>query len=290
MMVPAVRTTPQFRAARRFTKTPKGILLFILGAIAVVALLDSRTETALASLAVATATAAAVDMAIAWSTRRAVLFPSGGILTGLIVGLVLSPYEPLIVPAATATLAIASKHLFRSRQANVFNPAAFGLVASAILFSSGHSWWGAMPDLGFPGVVILVSTGWLIADRIHKLPLVLTFLGAHFLLFTVSAIAGNASGVAEVFRSPDLQAVLFFALFMLDDPPTCPTKYRDQAVFGTGTAAAGFILFQMWGLLYFMLAALLVANAGEALRRRWVLRRKPRTTAAGQAKVGPAKR
>ena len=52
------------------------------------------------------------------------------------------------------------------------------------------------------------------------MPLVLAFLGSYFLLFTVTAFAGDPGRVSGVFRTPDLQAVLFFAFFILTDPPT----------------------------------------------------------------------
>src|SRR5712691_2604631 len=44
-------------------------------------------------------------------------------------------------------------------------------------------------------------------------------------------------GVAEKFRAPFVQAALFLALCMLTDPPTSPSRYRDQVWVGALAAA-----------------------------------------------------
>ena len=56
-----------------------------------------------------------------------------------------------------------------------------------------------------------------VTHRVNKLPIVLAFLGAYYLLFTVAAFAGDPRRVAEIFRPPDLHMALFFAFFMLTD-------------------------------------------------------------------------
>ena len=76
--------------------------------------------------------------------------------------------------------------------------------------------------------------------------------------------------VAAVFRAPDLQAALFFAFFMLDDPPTCPVRYGDQFVFRFVVALVSYIVFMVWGTVYFLPAGLLAGNAFEAVRRAGV--------------------
>jgi Na+-translocating ferredoxin:NAD+ oxidoreductase RnfD subunit len=255
------------RQAQRFFRTPKGILLLVLGGITLLALPGQGASVAGPGVLSAMAAAAVTDVAIIRLSRNTWSFPSGALLTGLIVAMVLSPQEPWIVPIATSILAVTSKHLWRTRLANVFNPAALALVLAAVFFDSGHSWWGALPDLGWVGLPVLLLAGWYIADRVNKVPLVLVFLGTYFLLFTVASFVGDAVKVSEIFRSPDLHAVLFFAFFMVDDPPTCPVRYRDQVVFGAVVAFVCYTMFQLFGWLYFLPAGLLVGNAGEGLRR-----------------------
>jgi Na+-translocating ferredoxin:NAD+ oxidoreductase RnfD subunit len=271
--IPAA-TPDILRPLRRFFRTPKGIVLVLFAGIAVVAFTRVPPSVALRPLLSTIAAAAIADVAIVRLQKSEWIFPSGGILSGMIVGFVLSPHEFWTFPVATAVLAITSKHLFRTQLANIFNPAALALVIAAVLFKSGESWWGALPDLGLAGTLVIVGTGYFIADRIKKLPLILVFLGAYFGLFTVSAFLGDPAQVSEIFRAPDLQMVLFFAFFMLDDPPTCPVKQRDQVIFGLIVASACFLFFERFGWLYFLPAGLLVGNAQEAIRKVVLARRR----------------
>jgi Na+-translocating ferredoxin:NAD+ oxidoreductase RnfD subunit len=252
---------------RRFVRSPKGTLLIVLALLVGVAASYLGLSHVLPSLVGAILTAALVDVAIVRWTRGIWFFPSGAILSGLIVALVLSPDEPFYVPVVTAGVAVGSKYLFRTRWSNVFNPAALALIVAYFAFGSGESWWGSLPDLAAPFVVVLLGAGLFMADRCNKLPMVLVFLGSYFGLFTLSAFLGDPSRVAEVYRSPDVNAALFFAFFMLDDPPTSPVRYADQVLYSIIVAVVSFAAFETLGAEYFLLAGVLVGNAWESLRR-----------------------
>jgi Na+-translocating ferredoxin:NAD+ oxidoreductase RnfD subunit len=264
------------RAVVRFFRSPKGYLLLILALLAAMAAPTEGIDRALPSLVGAAAVAALIDLiGVRW-TRRAWIFPSGAILTGLIVAMVLSPAEPLAVPLVTSAVAVLSKYVARTRWSNVFNPAAVALIVAYFAFGGEQSWWGALPNLPVPAVVVLLATGIFMVDRVNKLPMVLVFLGGYFLLFTASALLGDPARVAEIFRSPDANAALFFALFMLDDPPTSPARYGDQVIYGLIVAVVSFAVFQTSGAVYYLLAGVLVGNAWESLRR-WEELSRPRT-------------
>lgn len=262
-----IRSRSPLAPVLRFFRSPKGYLLLVFVVVIAVALLVEGVAKSIGSLEVATATAVVVDLILTYLYAGHVELPSGALLTGLIVGLILSPTEPTVVVAATSTLAIASKYLFRTRWSNVFNPAAFGLVIAGAVFGSAESWWGASPDLPVVSVVVLLATGFFLADRINKIPMVLAFVGAFYILFSASAIVGDPSRVAEVFRSPDANAVLFFAFFMLDDPPTSPTRYGDQVLYAVVVGGISFAIYTVLGVDYYLPAALLVGNLWESLRR-----------------------
>jgi Na+-translocating ferredoxin:NAD+ oxidoreductase RnfD subunit len=212
--------------------------------------------------------AAIIDAPILRRRGRWWTFPDGAVLTGLFVAMVLSAFEPWYVGATTSAAAVLSKYLFRGRTANVFNPAALGLVVTFYAIGTGQDWWGALADAGIVGLVALFATGLFIVDRVNKMPLALTFLGAYFLLFTVMAFGGDPRLVAEIFRSPDVNAVLFFAFFILTDPPTSPAKYRDQILYGVIVATASFAIFELLGAAHYLLSGVLVGNVWEAWRRR----------------------
>ena len=263
----AIRPPQSLEAVRRFFRTPKGLLLIVLPILVVLAAPGEGVGLVVPGLASAVAVAGLIDALILSARGDAWEFPSGAILTGLIVAMVLSPHEPWYVPAITSAVAIVSKYIVRTRTANVFNPAALALVVTFYMFDTGQSWWGALPEMMPLALVVLIATGIFIADRVNKVPLVLTFLGSYYLLFTVTAFLGDPRPVAEIFRTPDLQAVLFFAFFILTDPPTSPAKYPDQMVCGVIVAAMSYMFFEYFGVVYYLLAGVLAGNIWEAWRR-----------------------
>ena len=252
---------------RHFFRTPKGLLTLVLFALLAIAAPHEGWRVVMPGLAGAVAIAGLLDVFILRSRHPRWEFPSGAVLTALIVAMVLSPQTPPLVVALTSALAVGTKYLVRTRAGNVFNPAALAIVVTFPVFHAGQSWWGALPEVTPVGQIALLAGGIFIADRVNKMPLVLTFLAAYYLLFTATAFISDPGWVAEVFRAPDLQAVVFFALFILTDPPTSPVKYRDQIVFAVIVAIASYAIFEWLGAVYYLLAGVLIGNVWEGWRR-----------------------
>jgi Na+-translocating ferredoxin:NAD+ oxidoreductase RnfD subunit len=258
----------------RFFQTPKGLLIVVLVILLVVAAPHEGIALVAPGLATAVLVASAIDVLILRKIRGAWEFPSGAVLTGLIVAMILTPQEPWYVAACTSAIAIASKYVARTRSANIFNPAALALVATFYIFNTGQSWWGALPEISPYALIVLVATGAFIADRVNKIPLVLIFLFTYFGLFTLTSFVGDPGKVAEMFRAPDLHAVLFFAFFILTDPPTSPVRYPDQIVCGVLVALASYATFEWVGAAHYLLAGVLAGNIWEAWHRSQFLRRR----------------
>lgn len=251
----------------RFFRTPKGLALIVLAFLTILAGFGQGLGVIAPDIAGAVIPAMLIDAAILRRIKRKWVFPSGALLTGLIVAMILSPREPWYVVAITSAIGVLSKYVVRIRTANVFNPAALALVATFYVFDTAQSWWGATPEISPIALLALFSTGAFVAYKVNKVPAVLAFLGGYYLLATLTAFAGDPRHVAELYRAPDLHAALYFAFFMVTDPPTSPPKHRDQLVFGAIVAAASFAVFELVGAAYFLLAGLLVANAWEGWRR-----------------------
>lgn len=256
-----------------FFATPKGLLIVILSIFIALAAPHEGIRVVAPGLFTAMLAAGLLDALILGTRnvqagkRKTWEFPSGAILTAMIVAMVLRAQEPWYVTTITAVIAVVSKYMIRSRSANVFNPAALAMVVTFYIFHTGQSWWGALPEATPVAQVALLLGGVFICDRINKMPLVLAFLGTYYLLFTVTAFVGDPQWVSEVFRAPDLQAVLYFAFIILSDPPTSPAKYPDQLICGVIVAVVGFSIFEWMGAVYYLLAGLLVGNVWEAWRR-----------------------
>ena len=259
----------------RFFRTPKGLLIVILTVLAAIAAPHEGLRLVAPGLVSAVTIAAAIDAVILRVRRRRWTVPDGAILTAMIAAMVLSAQQAWYVAPVTAVLGVVSKYIVRTRAANVFNPAALALVVTFYVFDTGQSWWGALPNVTPYALPVLIVLGVFIADRVNKMPLVLAFLGAFYLLFTATAFVVEPGRVAEVFRTPDVQAALFFAFIILTDPPTSPVRYPEQLICGVIVAAVSYAAFLWIGAAYYMLAGVLVGNLWEAWRREtWRRRRR----------------
>jgi Na+-translocating ferredoxin:NAD+ oxidoreductase RnfD subunit len=252
---------------RRFFRTPKGLTLIALAVLAALAAWGEGLRVVAPGLMSAIGAAMLIDAPILRLRGRRWSIPSGALLTGLIVAMILTPQEPWYVFAITSAIGVLSKYAIRTRKANIFNPAALALIATFYLFNTGQSWWGALPEVTPYALVVLIATGGFIAQRVNKIPVALAFLCSYYILVTITAYLGNPAAVAELYRAPDLHAALYYAFFMVTDPPTSPPKHRDQVIFGIIVALVGYAVFELVGAAYFLLAGLLAANGWEAWRR-----------------------
>jgi len=264
------------RKARRFLRSPKGYLLLALAALAALAI-PSAGGLGAAGVVLGWAVVGSVGMELVivrlgegqWRA------PSSALLTGLIAGMVLGPYEPWYAALAAGAIASDAKHLLRLGRGHIFNPAAFGLLAVYLLFGTGQSWWGAFAELPVPVIAVLLAACYVVADRANKLPAALSFLGACVALLTLATFTGGGAEVRELFRPPFLQAALFFAFFMVTDPPTSPVPFRDQIWFGVAVAAASYAAYMITGGAEYLLIGIL---AGNMLYAAWRLVRWRRRT------------
>jgi Na+-translocating ferredoxin:NAD+ oxidoreductase RnfD subunit len=248
---------------KRFLRTPKGALALVFLPLLALGAVAEGWSNVLPHALAAILGASLVDVALARLERRAVGLPTSALLSGCIVAFVLDPLTPHAATLVVGGLASLSKYVIATRRGHVFNPAALALLVSIPLFATGQSWWGALPDLPWPFIAVLLAGGAFVVDRINKFPLVLSFAGTYFSIFTLMALL-DPSAVAEMFRTPFVQSALFLALFMLTDPPTSPGRERDQvwlgALVGVTSCAA-----QLAGVgEAYLLVGVLVGNAALA--------------------------
>ena len=135
------------RKVKNFFKTPKGLLTIILALLTTIAAPHEGVVSALAGMGSAAAIAGAVDLLVLRLREKPLEFPQRrAVLTAMIVAMVLRSQEHWYVVAITSVIAVVRKYAIRSRTANVFNPAALGIVATVYIFHTGQSWWGALPE------------------------------------------------------------------------------------------------------------------------------------------------
>lgn len=265
---PAPQNAPldrQLRRLRRFFRSPQGYLVVALLLFTVLGAPSTGITDAASIVAAAVVSATILDLLWMRLQQRVWRAPTSALLTGMIIGLVLSAQEPWYVAAAAGALAIAAKHVLRLGRSPMFNPAAVGLLAVYFLFGSGQSWWGALPGWPLPALAIVAAGGMIVAGRANKIPAALAFLATYMALFTLTALAGQSSYVSDIFRSPFVNMAVFFAFIMVDDPPTSPIPFSGQIWFGAGVAVISFATYMATHGLYYLLVGLLVANAVYAV-------------------------
>ena len=142
---------------RQFLRTPKGTLLAIFAGLFAVGATAIGWPVAVPHMLAAVLGASLAELAASILDRRPLAWPSSAILSGMIVGFVLGPATPWAMTAAVGALATLGKHILATQRWHVFNPAALALLISVPLFGTGQSWWGALPDLNWPFLALLIA-------------------------------------------------------------------------------------------------------------------------------------
>ncbi len=153
--------------------------------------------------------------------------PKTALISGLFVAGIMDPSAPLYVPFIAAAFAILSKHIIRNKSRNIFNPAAFGITLSVLVFTYAFgmevfaAWWIASTP-------IVIPLGLFISYKMDKLPLTLSFFVSYCAAMLVLFGASAGSLVEPIFVS----TFFFFASFMLLEPRTSPYTLRGMVLAG----------------------------------------------------------
>jgi Na+-translocating ferredoxin:NAD+ oxidoreductase RnfD subunit len=113
---------------------------------------------------------------------------------------------------------------------------------------------------------MMILAGAIVLDRSRKLPAALAFLLAYYGIYLIVALT-DPHHATEAFRSPISNAIIFFALFMLSDPPTAPITLRAQLTYGALIAAIAATLELTSHSQTFLLVALCAGNLYAAATR-----------------------
>jgi ferredoxin-NADP reductase/Na+-translocating ferredoxin:NAD+ oxidoreductase RnfD subunit len=154
------------------------------------------------------------------------------IITGLILSLIITPDKPgaqFFFLLWAASLAVASKYLLAIRGKHIFNPAAFGVALTAMVLGKSATWWVAGNLALLP--VVLVG-GILVARKIHRWDLVLTYIGTTILASAAFKL-GDPSAVWNTTQATVLHTtLLFFAFVMITEPLTTPPRRWQRVIYG----------------------------------------------------------
>ena len=153
-------------------------------------------------------------------------------ITALILALIISPvaskdYAGIGFLIFASAWAMACKYIFAIEKKHIFNPAAFGVVLSALVIGQSASWWigGNMPLLPF-----VLFGGILIVRKIRRSDLVLSFLIVA--LFTAITTSTSANFVTPIIQTLLHSSFFFLVFVMLTEPLTTPPSRTMRIVYG----------------------------------------------------------
>jgi Na+-translocating ferredoxin:NAD+ oxidoreductase RnfD subunit len=211
-------------------------------------------------------TCAALEVAITFHRRRAVVWPASAMLTGSGVALILRvPGTPddawstyrWYVFAGVAALSLLTKYVIRYRGVHIFNPSNVGLVVAFIVLGSARAepldfWWAPLNGWMLTGYAVILIGGLLITTRLRLLAAAATYWITLAAGVAVLAASGHSMTARWAFApvsgfdfwrvivtSPE---VLIFVFFMLTDPKTVPAGRVGRIVFAFLVAAVSTLL------------------------------------------------
>ncbi|MBD8891910.1 enediyne biosynthesis protein UnbU [Labrenzia suaedae] len=180
-------------------------------------------------------------------------------ISGLAVGMLLFAAEQLWVVAFGASLAVASKWLFRvtvptengPASRHFLNPSNFGITVVLLLFPSV----GIAPPYMFAentsGVLdwllplLVISTGSLLNTKLTgRMPLIGAWLASFATQAIIRGVINGTPIVAGLLPMTGF-AFILFTFYMITDPATSPGRPRDQVIFAASVAAVYGLLMEL---------------------------------------------
>lgn len=224
------------------------LIIFLL-VFAVYLAIISRDWKFLPALLIAVLVSAGAEAIPGVLRTKRIVFSSSAVITGLMLGYVLADDQAWWKIVSAAVIAIASKVLLRFRGKHIFNPAAFGILFSVLVFGVFTQWKGTYLWQ------ILMPFGFYFVYKIRKLELLTGYIAVTLILFGTQAVFqkvpfGNIFGYISY----------FFVFVMMIEPKTTPAKPFAKYIFGASIAVAIFTLTQIGVSFDAELAALLVLN------------------------------
>jgi len=193
--------------------------------------------------------AIAVESVILFFKDKKISVSDSSIISGLIIGYILSPDNPWWIFILAAVLAICSKHLIQIKKKHLFNPAALGIFLVVFLFNASTQWKGTY--LWY----ILLPFGLYFAYRIQKQEVLIGYGITALSLFGIQAILQKAP-LLNIFG----YLSYFYIFIMMIEPKTTPVKQLGKLIFGIGVAVLIFVLTEAGVRFDAELSSLLVLN------------------------------
>ncbi len=201
-----------------------------------------------------------LDLVITWVKRGQFYLPTAAVVTGLLIGLIISPNGSFWFILIAVFFAWFSKHFLTIKtREHIFNPAAFGIFATHILGQTPISWWAVAWHklLIFP-IMAVVYTLFQLRRLEHPWLFLLTLY-----FYLLIQFSGRQAATLLIDGS-----VFLFAFIMVTEPMTSPAGGLLKFLWGPMIGGLVFILSLLGASADVFIPALLLANLAFFVLRR----------------------
>ena len=145
------------------------------------------------------------------------------------------------VSLLAAFLTVASKYIFRFKRKHIFNPSAFGIVATLLI--TNDAWlspgqWGSNAVIFF----FVITLGTIVVTRVQKLDVSLAFLLSFIGLLYWRQVYVLGWPLDHFIHSVSTGSLLLFSFFMISDPKTSPDHPFARIIWAVLIAIVSFYL------------------------------------------------
>jgi len=145
------------------------------------------------------------------------------------------------VSLLAAFLTVVSKYVFKFRRKHIFNPSAFGIVATLLITNSA---WLSPGQWGSNAVIFffVITLGTIVVTRVQKLDVSLAFLLTFIGLLYWRQVYVLGWPLDHFIHSVSTGSLLLFSFFMISDPKTSPDHPIARIIWAVVIAAVSFYL------------------------------------------------
>ncbi|MFH0856053.1 MAG: RnfABCDGE type electron transport complex subunit D [Candidatus Omnitrophota bacterium] len=238
-------------------KSVKFQLILCLACFALFLSFRDKDALFLMAMAIAVISSLCAESVILYFRDKVLEFTESSVITGLILGFVLSSDQAWWQIALSSVLAISSKYLIRFQKKHIFNPAAFGIFVILIIFNASTQWKGTY--LWY----ILVPFGLYFAYKFRRIEILVGYGIVFLVLFGLQAVIQKIPfwGISGYLS-------LFYIFVMVIEPKTTPVKQKAKFLFGALVSGLIFVLTNLGAGFDVELLSLLVLNMAVPLLNR----------------------
>lgn len=209
-------------------------LVLFLSAILVLLAFPEREYLFFIKSIIAIIACATTELFFSFARARSFKISESFLITGLIIGFVLSSSQEWWLFLLAGFLAIILKHLIRLDGKHIFNPAGLGIFLVVVIFNKATQWHGAY------WWHIIVPFGLYFTWRIKKASVVC----AYFAMYILMALT-QWYWFKRPFWDQIYYANYFFIFIMLIEPKTSPFGFMGKVLFGIVVSVISFVLYWM---------------------------------------------